>query len=127
MKYFRLPNGPAPKALMPIRTELVIEGAIAVEKVTIGDYEQHRTVALREAVTDHFTADELFLVDEVIDELWPQNASEVSDASHDVRWRVLQHKDDIPYEFAFLANEPVTQSEILRTHVLATQFDWERS
>jgi hypothetical protein len=123
-KYFRLPKGPAPVALIPIRSELESEGAIRVHIVSIGGYEQHRTVALREPVLSHFSSDELLLVDEVIKELWPQNATEVSDASHDIRWRTLQHKDGIPYEFAFLSNEPITEEEIERTRELAAEFGW---
>ncbi|WFU40835.1 Panacea domain-containing protein [Bradyrhizobium sp. CB82] len=125
MSYFRLKAGPAPKALVPIRRELEAEGAIKIEHVDLGNgYEQHRTVALREPVLEHFTADELQVVDEVIKELWNQNATEVSDASHDVRWRVLCNKDTMPYEFAFLSNESVTKSEIERTRELAEQFGW---
>lgn len=123
--YFRLKNGPAPKALRPIRDALEAEGAIRVERRPLHNgYEQHRTVALREPFMEHFTADEVQVVDEVINELAGQNAKEVSDASHDVRWRVLQNKDGIPYEFAFLSNEPVSESDRKRTHELIDQHGW---
>lgn len=122
--YFRLRNGPAPKALVPVRDALVQEGAIRLEKVPVGNVEQRRTVALRPPVLEHFTTDEILLVDEVIRELWPQNATEVSDASHDIRWLTLSHKDDIPYEFAFLSNEPVTERDVERTRELADRFGW---
>lgn len=125
MSYFRLKAGPAPKAMIPIRDELVSEGAIRIDRIAMpGGREQHRTVALREPVLEHFTSDELQIVDEVIEELWRQNASEVSDASHDVRWRVLSDRDTVPYEFAFLSNESVTQAEIERTRELATRYKW---
>jgi hypothetical protein len=125
MSYFRLKAGPAPKALLPIRRELESEGAIRIERVDVGHgLKQHRTVALRKPVLEHFTADELQIVDEVIKELWNQNATEVSDASHDVRWRVLCNEDSMPYEFAFLSNESVSKAEIDRTRELAEQFGW---
>ncbi len=127
VRYFRLPKGPAPRAMLPIRRELESEGAIRIDKVSVsGGLEQHRTVALRAPVLDHFTLDELLLVDQVIGELWSQNATEVSDASHDIRWRTLQHKDTIPYEFAFLSNEPLTREEIDRTNELAARFGWAK-
>jgi hypothetical protein len=88
-------------------------------------YEQHRIIANRDPVMEHFTTDEVALVDEVINELLPQNATEVSDASHDVRWRVLCNKDDIPYEFAFLSNEQATESDIKRFNDLNSQYHWE--
>jgi len=125
MRYFRLRKGPAPRALVPTRNELAQEGAIEIEKRSLpGNYEQHRTIALREPILDFFTKDEIALVDEVIDELWDQTATEVSDASHDVRWRVLQHKDPLPYEFAFLSNEPVSDVENQRTRELARELGW---
>jgi len=127
MSYFKLKAGPAPRALRPVRQELVNEGAIRLEIVQIGALEQHRTVAMRAPVLEHFTADELGIVDEVINELWTQNAAEVSDASHDIRWRVLQLKDGLPYEFAFLSNEAVTAQDIQRTGELAGRFGWPQS
>lgn len=124
VEYFKLKAGPAPRALLPVRSALVREGAIRIDKAPVGHYEQHRTVALREPVLEHFTADEIHLVDEVIKDLWSQNASEVSDASHDIRWRLLNMQDLLPYEFAFLSNEPVTEAEIERTRELAEEFGW---
>jgi Protein of unknown function (DUF4065) len=123
VRYFRLPKGPAPKALIPIQNELVAEGAIRIEKVQYGDFEQHRTIPLRRAVIEIFTEDEIILVDKVINDLWQQNATEVSDASHDVRWRTLRHKDPMPYEFAFLSDE-ITVADVERTKQLASELGW---
>jgi hypothetical protein len=125
LRYFKLRAGPAPRALRPVRQELIDEGAIRLDVIKIGDdLEQHRTIALRPPVLSHFTQDELDLVDEVIAELRSQTATEVSDASHDVRWRVLQLRDDLPYEFAYLSSDPVLASDIQRTRELAERFGW---
>ena len=125
--YFRLKNGPAPRVMVPVRDELVAEGVIEVVKKDLGNgYVQHRVIARRNPVLEHFTADEIALVDEVIRELWPQTATEVSDASHDIRWRTLQDKDPIPYEFAFLSNEVPTEDDVARTEQLVAEFGWER-
>ena len=123
-RYSRLKFGPAPKAVVYARDDLVQEGAIRTERVRIGNFEQIRTIAQRDAVLDLFTPDEIMLVDEVIDRLWPQNATEVSDASHDVRWKVLRNNDAIPYEFAFLSNDPVSEYENKRTLELAAKYGW---
>ena len=123
--YFRLPKGPAPRLMLPVRDKLISEGAIRLDKISLGNgLEQHRIVALRRPVLEHFTSDEIALVDEVIKELWPQTATEVSDASHDVRWRTLEHRDPIPYEFAFLSDDLITPEEIERTRELADKFGW---
>jgi hypothetical protein len=124
MKYFRLPRGPAPQALKPIQQELIAEGAIMIKRETVGPREQHRTVALRAPILEHFTLDEIKIVDEVIKEVWGQCAREVSDASHDIRWRVLCDRDLIPYEFAFLSSDRITAAEIERTKELADRFKW---
>lgn len=124
--YFRLKAGPAPRIMLPVRRELEREGAIRIEKVILPNgYEQHRIIALRKPVLSHFTADELALVDEVIEELRHQTATEVSDASHDVRWRTLHNKDLVPYEFAFLSDEPPTENDIKRTYELNRLYGWE--
>lgn len=125
MPYFRLPKGPAPKPLLIFRRDLVNEGAIRVDEIRLPDGKvQHRTIALREPVLDHFVSDEIALVDRVIDDLWGQNGREVSDASHDIRWKVLNNQDDMPYEFAYLSNEAVTPAEIERTRELAGTHGW---
>lgn len=124
MRYFRLEQGPAPRALLPVRNALIQEGALKIEYVRIGNVEQHRTIALRDPVLSHFTEDEIALVDSVIKELWNQNATEVSDASHDVRWRVLENQDPVPYEFAYLSDEPITEREAKRTKELAAELGW---
>ncbi len=125
MPYFRLPNGPAPRLLLRFRRDLEQEGAIEVNRISLPDgKEQHRTIAKREPVLEHFTADELQLVDQVIDDFWNQNGSEVSEASHDIRWKVLNNKDDLPYEFAFLRDEPISNEDVSLTRKLATEHGW---
>lgn len=125
VRYFKLPLGPAPKALMPIRRQLVEEGAIRLEKVDLGDgVAQHRTIAERNAAMSLFSKDEISLVDDVIKELWGQSARDVSDASHDIRWRAVNMRDTLPYEFAFLSNEPVNDADNQRTSELAKEFGW---
>lgn len=125
VRYIRLPQGPAPRALVPVRNELEREGALKVERREVAPgYTQDRTIALREPVKDLFTADELALVDEVIEQLWNQSAKEVSDASHDISWRALTHKDPMPYELVHLSNDPISESENRRTKELAVELGW---
>lgn len=124
-RYSRLQFGPAPKALVSTRRALVEEGAIKAERVQLAPgINQERTVALRAPVLEHFTADEIAIVDEVIAELWHLNATQVSDASHDLRWNALQHDDPLPYEMAYLLDEPPSPQEIERTRQLADQLGW---
>jgi hypothetical protein len=122
--YFRLKAGPAPKPLLVYRNQLLEEGAIEIKRVPLGRLTQERTVALREPILEHFTADEIHIVDTVIDDLWNQSATEVSDASHDVRWKVLSNEVSMPYEFAYLSNDRITERDIRRTRELSDRYGW---
>lgn len=124
VKYQKLKLGPAPKCLPVVRRQLQEEGAIRIEVRIVGGRDQHRTVALRPAVMAHFKDDEILLIDEVITDLWSQNGTQVSDASHDIRWRVLQLQDAMPYELAYLSDEPMTPADHKRTEELAARFGW---
>lgn len=124
VRYQKLLLGPAPKSLLHVRRALVEEGAIRVDRQPYGNYEQHRTVALRDAALGLFTEDEILLVDEVISDLWRQNGTEVSDASHDIRWSVMNLQDAMPYELAFLSDEALTPRDNQRTSELARELGW---
>lgn len=125
VRYQKLKLGPAPKSLLHVRRALIEEGAIRLDVApTVGGHEQHRTVALRDPAISLFTQDEIDLVDEVIKTLWSQNGTEVSDASHDVRWRLMNMGDAMPYELALLSDEELTQEDTERTEQLARQFGW---
>ncbi len=123
-RYVKRRNGPAPKALVPIRDALIEEGALRLDYVPVGGVMQHRTVAMRPAILSLFTEDELQIVDGVISDLWSQNGTEVSNASHDIRWKTLQMDDPMPYELAYLSNEAITEHDRRRTEALAAEFAW---
>jgi len=123
--YFALKQGPAPKAMVPILNSLLEEGAIEIEQRQVGNRIQKRVVPRRKAYLELFTGDEIALVDEVIKELWDQSADDVSLVSHDVRWRTVKLQDLIPYEAAFLSQEPLTDEDISRTAALAHEHGWK--
>jgi hypothetical protein len=111
--------------MLPVMKALVDEGAITIEEQRLGNQIQKRVVPQRSAFLDLFTQDEIALVDEVIKELWDQNAEEASNASHDVRWRTVQLEDPIPYEAAFISQEPLTEGDLARTARLADEYGWK--
>jgi Protein of unknown function (DUF4065) len=124
VRYQKLKLGPAAKSLLHVRRQLESEGAIKLEILPAGNYERHRTVALRSAAMSLFAEDEILLIDEVISDLWDQNGRQVSDASHDIRWRVVNLGDPMPYELAYLSDENVTAGDYRRTEELVAQFGW---
>lgn len=126
MKYFRLPNGPAPHAMLPVRRDMMDEGSLVEVLREMPDgTTQRRSTATRPPNLILFSPAELEIVDDVIGELWSQTAKEVSDASHSVGWKVLQHKDFIPYDFTMLDDEPISEKLVARTRELAAKHGWQ--
>jgi hypothetical protein len=104
-RYFKLPYGPAPRALVPVVTELLEEGVcIKVRREHFG-FPQETIIVKRDANLDVFRAAEIALTDFVLRELRGNNASEVSDLSHQfIGWQIAGDKADIPYETIFLGD-----------------------
>lgn len=126
VSYHRLRNGPVPKRLLPVRERLEKDGSIVIRK----DEEypgraRHVVIPLREPDMSHFKAEEIALVDRVIALTQGKTASEISDMSHGKAWEIAGHdKELIPYEAAFLSNEPVNPYDIARTRELAREHGW---
>jgi hypothetical protein len=109
--YFRLKHGPAPKAMKPIMAELHRDEAVRTQRRIVAGREQIRPIALRPAKLDHFSGEDIAIVDDVIDELRGKSAVAVSAESHGIQWKTRHHKDPIPYEAAYLSDEPVTADD----------------
>ena len=101
--YQRLPHGPAPRMLLPIKREMIAAGdAVERHKMVYGK-KQKRLVPLREADLDLFTAHQIALVDEIIDALRNHSAVQVSELSHQFPgWSLADNKEVIPYYTALL-------------------------
>lgn len=125
LPYFRLKNGPAPQWLLPIRRDLIDEGAIRLEQEPAGGgFIQDRTIAQREAFLDLFSKSEIALVDSVIDRLWAKSAGAVSEESHGVAWATRADREPIPYEAAYLSNDKMTDDEMGRFSRLGQERGW---
>jgi len=89
--------------------------------------EQHRVIPLRSAKLTLFSGRDIAIVDEVINELWDKTATQVSVESHGVQWNTRNLYDKIPYESAYLSEQPITPADIERTAALVAKFGWSRS
>jgi len=98
-RYQKLEWGPAPRALLPVRAELVLNG-----DVRYADSEDWNQILKpqRDPDLSHFSDDEKFIIDEVFEELRPFNATAASDYSHlnSPGWHAADEYEDIPYETA---------------------------
>jgi hypothetical protein len=115
-RYFKLPHGPAPRALLPVVKELEAEGACVKAKRSYFGRPQEPLFARREANIDIFKSRDIALVDTVVQQLRGNDASEVSNLSHEfIGWELADDQEDIPYETVFLGDPrklTLTEEEI---------------
>ena len=126
VEYQKLPNGPAPRKLMPMRKAMIEEReAVVREKENFEGYTQQCLIPLRSADYSLFASSEIAFCDRVIDEMKGKTAKEVSSISHGKAWEVAREGESIPYQFAFLSDEPITQADVVRTKELARRLGWK--
>jgi hypothetical protein len=126
--YVALERGPAPKAMVPVQREMVESREIAVQVRGA----QHRIVALREPDLSDFSAQEIALVDHVIERTRMATADMLSEHSHGfLGWQAAraeaiatQKQVAIPYSTAFVSSEPPDEFEIAHGRELAKQHGW---
>lgn len=126
--YFALPQGPAPKALVPVRDEMIDHRDIAIERRML----QHRIIALRNADLTLFSATEIAIVDKVIEALRHRNAEMVSEMSHAfLGWQAARAEGEksgenvtIPYGTVFVSNPPIDEFEAAYGIELFKKYDW---
>lgn len=117
--YMRLENGPAPTHLVPVRNEMVASGEIAMEPRRYYTYQQIVLKPLRKPNLSLFTAEDIALVDAIIQELRELDAKELSDLSHNRAWQIANEREPIPYEAIFLSDDPLTEADVAWAHGLA--------
>ncbi len=107
-EYQKLPQGPAPRRLLPIRDALLESGEVELHTETFLGYEQHRLVARRASDRSVFDEEELKTVDAVLEDLVHLTAAQVSDLSHhEPGWALVDQGETIPYEAALIAPEQI--------------------
>jgi len=113
-RYQRLNQGPAPKGLLPATRKMEDAGDCAWAKRDHFGLPQKRLVALREPDLSMFSGDQISIVDAVLRELEPLNASEVSELSHRfLGWQLARDREEIPYSTVFLGEpRPPTPEEV---------------
>ena len=110
--YFALKNGPAPKKLLPITEKLRAEGAFAFQQTEYFGHVKKKPIALRPADVSVFTAQELNLIDHVLEKHRLKTATQISDESHlFIGWKVAREKETIPYETALIDSREPTAEE----------------
>lgn len=111
--YQHLPEGPAPRQLIPARTELIEEGKLALESGWYFNRRQQRIVAKMPPNLSIFSEAELRIVREVIEHLAEFNGVQVSELAHqEWGWKLTRDYETIPYRMAWLSSEPLSEDQI---------------
>lgn len=106
--YFRLPFGPAPKYLIPVRNDMVAAKELVMISRFYHTKQQEVPVAVRPANIGSLSGRDIAIVDEVIDALRSRNATEVSRLSHQFPgFNAVREYEDIPYDTVYLRDPQV--------------------
>jgi hypothetical protein len=105
--YQKLENGPAPKALVPVRNELAENGDIEYYK-SVYHHDQNRIRAKRSPNLDIFSGSEVALIDRVIKKLEEDDGVTVSRKSHKFVpcWEEFELNEKIPYGVSLVKKNP---------------------
>jgi len=102
-EFQKLPHGPAPRQLLPVRHRLIESGAADLIEEDFLGRPQHRLVPRRPADLTLFAADELQTIEDVLAQLAGMTATQVSELSHqEPGWRLTEIGETIPFSTAFL-------------------------
>ena len=102
-EFQKLPHGPAPRQLLPVRRKLIDSGAAELVEEDFLGRPQHRLVPCRAANVDQFTDDERQTLEDVLTQLDGMTGAQVSELSHqEPGWRLTEVGETIPFSTAFL-------------------------
>lgn len=125
-EYMKLWNGPVPRRFMPVKQALFKSGRAKMEpKPMINGVIQKRLIPLDEPDVSVFSARDIEMLYEAMDILKDATAQEVSDLSHDRAWRVADPKETIPYETAFVSDQPPKPAQLKRANELSHKYGWD--
>lgn len=123
VKYRKYRNGPVPTVLKRLRGEMERDGAIAIRQKKHYGGIQHRVVPFQEPDIDMFSARDIALIDDMIKAFWGRSATEVSKLSHDRAWSNSSEGEAIPYEAAFVSDEPLTEHDVALADEMIAEYE----
>jgi hypothetical protein len=121
-KYIKLEKGPIPDMWSDLLKEMETSGAILIQTEPYYDYTQQRIVACREAELTQFSGRDIALVHDIMRRVASMSASEISEVSHDIKWKSAKLNEPIPYEASLLSDEPITQEDIDHVQKLIEEY-----
>lgn len=120
--YQKLPHGPAPRRLVPVRAALIEAGAAEMREELYLGFTVKRLVPTREADVTCLSPTELRMLDQAVEVERRRSGSESSAASHrEPGWQMVDENEAIPYETAFLRRPLITETVRRRVAELAAE------
>jgi hypothetical protein len=124
-RYQKLSKGPAARQLVPMRDRLLADEEVRWKEKREGELDDV-LVPISKPNVGIFSEDELRIMEEVFEELRPLDATATSDYSHlrSAGWNVMDEREDIPYESAFVSTDPAPPEAIELGRKLAARYGW---
>lgn len=112
--YIHLPKEPVPRGLQNIILSLQAQGRITLEEKIYFGYPQKRINPIMGPDMSAFNEDEIELIDEIIDDCKPLNATDLSDWTHELNpWIYTEDYEEIPYYSVFVIKDlPVEKAGV---------------
>jgi len=106
-------NGPAPASMKRFKRELELANdAYEYESVRL----QKQLLPKRSPDLSKFTAEEVSVIDAIIEECWDMNGTQLSAKSHrHAGWRLAADNEEIPYFTVYIPDEAVVLNEVERS------------
>lgn len=110
--YIKNRYGPTPIEFKKMTDKMIMEKAIEKVESKYFEYPQTKYLPLRKADLLKLKANEIEIIDEVLNKLSDMNAAQISDYSHnDVPWLTTKDNEIIEYEAVFYRTTPYTVRE----------------
>ncbi|MBI1885439.1 MAG: SocA family protein [Chloroflexi bacterium] len=114
--------GPVPRHVTSIINELVLHRDATVQWMDYHGYSQQRVLPQIGPDTTVFSSGERNVIDALLSDFAGLNATQMSARSHEeMGWRVALEGEVIPYQTAFLSDEPLTEDDIKRGQEFARE------
>jgi hypothetical protein len=125
-RYQKLEWGPAAVEFLPLQDELFRDQRARLEERERGGHTQRVTVPLSPADAAVFLPEEIEVIERVIENLRPFDATGSSDLSHreSAGWNAVEEREVIPYGTAVFSMRKIPQEDIDRARQLAAQENW---
>lgn len=124
--YQKLPQGPAPKAMMRALEEMQQENLIRIDKKKIhGAVARERVIPIRPPAPGIFSTEEIDIIENYVRLFSRMTASAVSEYSHGMAWKLAELNELIPYDAVFISDDPVTTEDVAHARELADRYGWK--